>query len=330
MWDFLFKSKETHYTSEDVHGAVIASTLAILERIKINVEKASLPVNVSKEKELLESLGLTGSKNMQVIKEAEAKINVHNSIIEDNARIVKIMEEMYKLFGNNTFYLPMKDFTAILDKYNLAVGRLEDYKGTIPEANLTEIAKAKQALTNLKDNAKVYDYSKPKTEYKYESIERTEYGPNGTIRNVSDIITHRIPSYEYQRIRDLYPTLARSIDHWYRITEVWDKKFEERINKRFPMVRDYHGPGFRVDFDEHRMLIAAPIQEMNTHYEFKERVITEDPIVFSTVGNGVIIYSMWGDEGNDEVLHKYQELNKFIAENVNLGTITGSEETLPL
>ena len=44
MWDFLV-SKPKHYTSEDVHGAVIASTLAILERIKTNVEKASLPVN---------------------------------------------------------------------------------------------------------------------------------------------------------------------------------------------------------------------------------------------------------------------------------------------
>ena len=62
MWDFLV-SKPKHYTSEDVHGAVIASTLAILERIKTNVEKASLPVNVSKEKELLESLGLTSSKS---------------------------------------------------------------------------------------------------------------------------------------------------------------------------------------------------------------------------------------------------------------------------
>ena len=33
-------------------------------------------------------------------------------------------------------------------------------------------------------------------------------------------------------------------------------------------------------------------------------------------------------EGNDEVLKKYQELNKFIAENVNLGTITESKEAI--
>ena len=59
---------------------------------------------------------------MQVIKEAEAKINVHNTIIEENVKITKIMDEMYKAFGKNTFYVPMKDFTAILDKYNLSVG----------------------------------------------------------------------------------------------------------------------------------------------------------------------------------------------------------------
>jgi hypothetical protein len=37
---------------------------------------------------------------------------------------------------------------------------------------------------------------------------------------------------------------------------------------------------------------------------------------------------MWGDEGNDEVMRKYQELNKFIAENVNLGTIGESQKAL--
>ena len=66
MWDFLV-SKPKHFRSEDVHGAVISSRLAILVRIKINVEKPSLPVNDSKEKALLVSLGFTSSMNMQVI-----------------------------------------------------------------------------------------------------------------------------------------------------------------------------------------------------------------------------------------------------------------------
>jgi hypothetical protein len=327
MWDFLI-SKPKHYTSEDVHGAVIASTLAILEKIKVNVEKASLPVNVSKEKDLLESLGLTGSKNMQVIKEAEAKINVHNTIIEENVKITKIMDEMYKAFGKNTFYIPMKDFTAILDKYNLSVGRLEDYKGTIPEANITEIAKAKEVIDNFSKNAKVIHHDKPTTIVDYEDIEYFDYE---TGRTRTQLVRVEKPGYEFTRMRDLYPTLYSSLQSWYRLISV-NKEVDKSSYKRFPMIKpsEVIRWSHRVDSKAHTLLIAAPVQEMNTFYEISERVITDDPIVFSTVGNGVIIYSMWGDEGNDEVLRKYQELNKFIAENVNLGAITESEETLPI
>ena len=325
MWDFLI-SKPKHYTSEDVHGAVIASTLAILERIKTNVEKASLPVNVSKEKELLESLGLTGSKNMQVIKEAEAKINVHNTIIEENVKITKIMDEMYKAFGKNTFYIPMKDFTAILDKYNLSVGRLEDYKGTIPEANIAEIAKAKEMIDKIHDNEKVIHYDKPTTVKRY----KTETVWDDKIMGYRSIpVTVEEPTFEYSWMRDLYPTLARSLESWYRLITV-TKEEDKSSYRRFPMIKPTAVSRWshRVDWETHTLLIAAPVQEMDTLYEISERIITDDPIVFSTVGNGVIIYSMWGDEGNDEVLRKYQELNKFIAENVNLGTLTESKEAV--
>ena len=324
MWDFLI-SKPKHYTSEDVHGAVIASTLAILERIKTNVEKASLPVNISKEKELLESLGLTGSKNMQVIKEAEAKINVHNSIIEENVKITKIMDEMYKAFGTNTFYIPMKDFTAILDKYNLSVGRLEDYKGTIPEANIAEIAKAKEMVDKIRNNEKVIHYDKPTTVVDYEESEYFDYE---VCRTRTKLVRVEKPDYEYTRMRELYPTLYYSLQPWYRLLGVRPGNDKESF-KRFPMIKPTEMSWFyQIDGEKHTLLIAAPVQEMDILYEISERIITDDPIVFSTVGNGVIIYSMWGDEGNDEVLRKYQELNKFIAENVNLGTITESKEAV--
>lgn len=326
MWDFLV-SKPKHYTSEDVHGAVIASTLAILERIKTNVEKASLPVNISKEKELLESLGLTSSKNMQVIKEAEAKINVHNAIIEENVKITKIMDEMYKAFGTNTFYVPMKAFTDILDKYNLAVGRLEDYKGTIPEANIAEIAKAKEIVDKIRKNAKIIHYDKPTTVKRYDFVKVW----NDVVQDLQEeMIFIEEPGYEFTYMKTLYPTLYSNIESWYRIIGVRPGNDKDSF-KRFPMIRqDEVSWVYQIENEKHTLLIAAPVQEMDTLYEIRERIITDDPIVFSTVGNGVIIYSMWGDEGNDEVLRKYQELNKFIAENVNLGAITESKETLPI
>ena len=324
MWDFLVK-RQKHYTSEDVHSAVVASTLLILERIKANVEKASLPVNVSKEKDLLISLGLTGSKNMQVIKEAEAKINVHNTIIEENVKITKIMDEMYKAFGKNTFYVPMKAFTDILDKYNLAVGRLEDYKGTIPESNIAEIAKAKEMLDKIRNNEKVIHYDKPTTVVDYEEQEYFDYEAG---RPRTQLVRVEKPGYEFTRMKTLYPTLYSNIESWYRLLGVRIGNEKESF-KRFPMIRqDEMQWVYNIDNNRHSLLIAAPVQEMNTLYEVHERIITDDPIVFSTVGNGVIIYSMWGDEGNDEVMRKYQELNKFITENVNLGTIGESQKAL--
>jgi hypothetical protein len=262
---------------------------------------------------------------MQVIKEAEAKINVHNTIIEENVKITKIMDEMYKAFGKNTFYVPMKDFTAILDKYNLSVGRLEDYKGTIPETNLAEIAKAKEVIDNFSKNAKIMHYDKPTTVVDYEESEYFDYEAG---RTRTHLVRVGKPGYEFTRMRDLYPTLYFSLQSWYRLLGVRVGSEKESF-KRFPMIKhDEMQWVYNIDGTKHTLLIAAPVQEMDTLYEINERIITDDPIVFSTVGNGVIIYSMWGDEGNDEVMRKYQELNKFIAENVNLGTLTESKEAV--
>lgn len=324
MWNLF--SKTIHYTAEEVHAEIIASTLMVLERIKVNVEKATLPAETNSEKAILQKLGLVNSKNMQVIKEAEAKINVHNSIIEDNIKVTKIMDEMYKAFGKNTFYIPMKDFVNVLNKYNLAVGRLEDYKGTIPENNLAEIVKAKEVLTDLRNNKKIIYYDKPITVETYEC--QDFYDKNlGKIR--TKYVPVKKPDYEHTYMKELYPTLSRNIHNWYRLLRV-DPKADKPSYKRFPMIKcdEFDWRLYDNDNTPHNMLIAAPVQEMNTLYEIKERVITDDPIVFSTVNNGVIIYSMWGDEGNDEVLKKYQDLNKFIAENVNLGAVTESKETL--
>lgn len=324
MWNFF--SKTQHYTAEEVHADIIASTLMVLERIKMNVEKATLPAETNNEKAILEKLGLVNSKNMQVIKEAEAKINVHNSIIEDNIKVTKIMDEMYKAFGKNTFYIPMKDFIKVLNRYNLAVGRLEDYKGTIPENNLVEIVKAKEVLTNLRNNKKIIHYDKPIVVTDYE--EQDYYDPiSGHMK--TNWVEVQKPDYEHTYMRDLYPTLYFNIHNWYRLLRV-NPDADKPSYKRFPMIKSNEFDWRRYSYDNtpHNMLIAAPVQEMDTLYEIKERVITDDPIVFSTVNNGVIIYSMWGDEGNDEVLKKYQDLNKFIAENVNLGTTNRSQKAL--
>lgn len=321
MWS-IFKQKE-FYTAEQVHAEVIAQTLVMIESIKQDMQKLSLPEKAKAEKQLLASLGLHNSKNMQVIRDAEDKIVEHNNIIETNKRVLKIIEEMHIAFGKKAMYLPMNVFTQILDKYHLSVGRLNDYKGTIPEINLQEIVNASEIVKTLATE----EY---KNVVKYDPIARANKA-----NLINEDYAFALPDYTEERqrvfnaLQQQCPTITESLEKWYRIETIHPHN-EKPEYRRFPMIpkkwrRDWD---FRTDWDAHYMLIAAPSHEMNTVFEISEKSLTDDPIVFSTVGTGVIIYSMWGEEGDDEVMRKYQELNKFIAENVNLGTITESKETV--
>lgn len=321
MWS-IFKRKE-FYTAEQVHAEVIAQTLVMIESIKRDMQKLSLPEKTQAEKQLLASLGLHNTKNMQVIRDAEDKIVEHNNIIETNKRVLKIIEEMHIAFGKKAMYLPMNVFTQILDKYHLSVGRLSDYKGTIPETNLQEIVNASKVVDTLATE-----------EYK-NVVKINPIAKANRANLVNQDYDFGLPDFTEERQRvfnDLQqkcPTITESLEKWYRI-ETIHPHHEKPEYRRFPMIpnkwrRDWD---FRTDWDAHYMLIAAPSHEMNTVFEISEKRLTDDPIVFSTVGTGVIIYSMWGEEGDDEVMRKYQELNKFIAENVNLRTITESKETV--
>lgn len=321
MWS-IFKRKE-FYTAEQVHAEVITQTLVMIESIKQDMQKLSLPEKAQAEKQLLASLGLHNTKNMQVIRDAEDKIVEHNNIIETNKRVLKIIEEMHIAFGKKAMYLPMNVFTQILDKYHLSVGRLNDYKGTIPETNLQEIVNASEIVKTLAAE----DY---KRVVKYDPIAQANKA-----NLINDNYAFALPDYTEERqrvfntLQQKCPTITESLEKWYRIETIHPHN-EKPEYRRFPMIpkkwrRDWD---FRTDWDAHYMLIAAPSHEMNTVFEISEKRLTDDPIVFSTVGTGVIIYSMWGEEGDDEVMRKYQELNKFIAENVNLGTIGESQKAL--
>jgi hypothetical protein len=287
------------------------------------MQKLSLPEKAQAEKQLLASLGLHNTKNMQVIRDAEDKIVEHNNIIETNKRVLKIIEEMHIAFGKKAMYLPMNVFTQILDKYHLSVGRLNDYKGTIPETNLQEIVNASEIVKILTAE----DY---KTIVKFDptaQANRLNLINSGFDFGLSDYTEER--QRVFNDLQQKCPTITESLEKWYRIETIHPHN-EKPEYRRFPMIpnkwrRDWD---FRTGWDANYMLIAAPSHEMNTVFEITEKRLTDDPIVFSTVGTGVIIYSMWGEEGDDEVMRKYQELNKFIAENVNLGAITESKEAI--
>lgn len=169
-------------------------------------------------------------------------------------------------------FLPTNDFIRLLRKYNLACGPLDFYKGNIPDENLEEILHTVETLERLKENN---PYSNKKDE-------------NTFHRRISGFIKYRETF--------LFP-------------EFGDVKEDEILpNKRFPF-EGFMAQGYPYNISETYakisstdLFIAAPAQDMNQIVEISYRNIrSEDPFVFQLTPYGVVIFSKWGEEAEDEM-----------------------------
>lgn len=71
----------------------------------------------------------------------------------------------------------------------------------------------------------------------------------------------------------------------------------------------------------HYCFIAAPAQEMKESYVMRaqrtrqlelERVRTYDPFICSLTKYGVMIFTKWGNEAQDDIIKRYEELSKYV------------------
>lgn len=292
------------YTAAEVHAEITAKVLLLMEQMKQQVEAVELPAEMRCELELLRSVGLTNSANMEALKGAEQRVNDINASRQLTAERIRLVQLMHKHYGPDVMLMRTEDFMALLDKYNLVCGFLEDYTGSVPQKNLVEIARAKDfldgfdGLDELRKTWSTYDLLSSPT--------RQEYG-----RRAYNV------SIEYES--GLF--LRDKIHRWHYLVECTKEYLRENPDAlRCPFVkaedsffyfhqRDDYSMSRKTD----RLLIAAPAQEMKNRPKIVERIRTEDPFVFSVTDCGVLIYSAWGDEGNDELVQKYRRLNEWLA-----------------
>ena len=290
------------YTAAEVHAEITAKVVLLMEEMKKQVEEVSLPVEMQSELELLRTTGLTNSRNMQALTDAENHVNKINEERKMTAERIKLIQLLHKHYGKDVMLMRIEDFMSLLDKYNLSCGFLSDYTGSIPRKNLEEIARAKKFCEKVKESYIVSD--------DYESFNEFWYKKEKTLQGQS-----------------LYPDFYQKVDglefigkHMfrYKAIEEYTRDFKKAAPYdifRFPLMNTadaIRGGDFRLGRAVHRMLIAAPAQEMNNAPKLRKRIRTEDPFVFSVAKQGVIIYSAWGDEGNDEVVQKYRKINEWI------------------
>jgi len=253
------------YTAADVHAEITAKAIMLMEILKKEIGEARLPDTVKHEKSLLSRLGFTASKNMQAISSVESRVNQINETRKLNNERLKLIQLLHKYYGTNCMLMSLNDFMALLDKYNLSCGFLEDYKGSIPDENLNEVLKAKEFTS-----------------------------PNWT--NIFK------PGVNW---------IQKRLVPYYRVKWTMKYQFSDKF-KRFPLIlRQIDSLDMRTSRENSTLLIAAPAQEMDTSVEVVN-VRTEGPIVFSVTKQDIIIWSAWGDEGDDEVMKKYKALNDFL------------------
>ena len=167
-------------------------------------------------------------------------------------------------------FLPEETFTSLLRKYNLKCGTLDHYIGEIPSINVYEIAEAQDTLNRIAGE-NVYSNTL-KIGTKVQIIEHISVRAENALFSSFYGDNGLIETMPFLHVRQKFGSFL-------------DVKTESR-----PLERN-------------ELLIAAPAQEMKQVYtESVEHIRSEDPFVFQFTPYGVVIFSKWGEEAEDEAL----------------------------
>lgn len=259
------------YTAQEVHDELEKVQVQLFDTVQKGLQGVGTKQTLEEYITKLESCGFTSSKNLEILKGRKRLLDT-----------IELLNNVHRVFGTSAMVISFSDFEYILKKYKLVCGELSDYTGVIPEVKLAEVENAKQKLSEIRRNRELSDVNK-------------------LLDN---------------SILDLRKVTAVDIDLSMSVIE------ELQL---FPFVkREKIGTGFfcfytmsgvdvssktETKYGSSSIFIAAPANEMSNTISTFKRVVTEDPFVFSYTELGIIIYSKWGTESEDEVLKKYDFLS---------------------
>ena len=259
---------------------------------------------------IISSLGFKNSENLQERKrqeeirlateEANKKFNM---TVQRAIESLKFIDDVHKYFGQNTLVISLKDFIYLINKYNLTCGEFSDFTGRIPDDKAIEIKEARDKILKLDDDMFYYSrYKKVVENYVNKNlylvdIDSIEMCYLNNIRD--DFRRYRLQKSTIESLTS-FPFLVGEIG-WFSSTNMFKKYMKTVFNEDTETIRN---------IDAHRldnfMFICAPTNEMNTKTKKVFTKITTDPFICSLTSEGVVIYSMWGEESKDEVLNKYK------------------------
>lgn len=182
----------------------------------------------------------------------------------------------------NCVFLKVDDFTALLQKYNLACNRHTCYCGEVSEQVLDDIDHLKGKLEMYsKENAFSNVYTN------YNIISHVTECPRGI-----GVVEYTINKIEYSRRCDRFLEKAEGCEKVLKISNILDNEIKDTLDKSRRYSFYHETPIENTD-----LFIAAPFQEMACCRQppLNKDVKTDmRPLVFQLFPYGVLIFDVWG------------------------------------
>lgn len=340
------------YTAAEVHAELTAMMVVFLADIQQEIERKDTPMVVSREASLLQRLGFKRSKNAQLANQIINEIEAHNKAYKERKAALSFMQQAWATFGKDTMVVRYDKFFELLRKYNLVCGNFDRYTGTIPAENLDDIERVTTILEKDDSLVESFRYIqsvdtdgndiemlKHFNLYPMSIQLADEILPQIGVVNFTPILNSRKVVGESTGIGGIgplyYDLMLTDGSRFNRGQSTADLYFQKKAiregwgtSERQKQNFTYTGRPNLSD-NEDRIFIAAPAQEMEQYristyssseirqqQEAEERrmreIRTKDPFICSLTPFGVMIYTKWGDEAQDEIIKRYETLSKFI------------------
>ena len=238
--------------------------------------------DMSGEYDRLCELGLGNSANAKFLKDRIRDINAYNRNILKARELLDYIKTMNKFLGDSVILVSRDSFYKLCRKYGLSIGRLEQFTGVIPEANLKELSDIKYKMDNCSGYVEL-DTNKDMVEII--KIYNTSDKSDSSIRKCLD--------YNFNIVLG-----HGTVYNMNYIEGFENEKWAERVSLTVHYIRRYE------------IFIACP----KSNLQEKKIIVSHavDPIIFQYCPYGVLIYTMWGDEAEDEVFKEYKKLNNLV------------------
>lgn len=237
----------------------------------------------------LRKLDLRNTKNYRMMSNILSNIEKATSLLE-------YIHKVDLIFDSKAILISQESFDNLLSEYKLSIGLLSNYTGAIPHKNIEELCHVYSVLGGNDSNI------------------------NGLKLNIRDKETNGIYVKEAVSSYDLEPyyekSLVNALDSYHRILWVPSKKIirgsvhvrDLRDYYPDPVIQEINNIQFTgIVLSSDTLLIACPKSLLkDTPLTMSNKAV--DPIVFQYCPWGVLVYSVWGEEAESQILKEYINL----------------------